>query len=198
MGQFSWLDCVTGEQIVDNKRRDVYLLVPKEFGGGHIKETCYDGYGHFGGYDVYDLVARWNRGCLSENPNHIFPYAVSRAQYVMNCVKNNPDYSEKIELQIRNKDWYEAYKDLSLSEEEVVARVKEIRNSDWVKWRFIGIDIACYDEDNEALPFPIKITYDKNATYETCGISISDPNQGWECNDEYDDEYDEEYDDGWC
>ena len=64
MGQFSWLDCITGEQVVNNKRRDVYVLVPKEFQseyGVRIKETCYDGYGHFGGYDVFDLVADWNR-----------------------------------------------------------------------------------------------------------------------------------------
>lgn len=61
MGQFSWLDCKTGEQVIDNHPRDVYLLVPRQLGGGHIKETCYDGYGHFGGKDVYDLVAAWNR-----------------------------------------------------------------------------------------------------------------------------------------
>lgn len=36
MGQFSWLDCETKEQIIDNKRRNVYVLIPKEFGGGHI------------------------------------------------------------------------------------------------------------------------------------------------------------------
>jgi len=61
MGQFSWLDCKTREQIVDNKKRDVYVLVPKEFGGGHIKEECYDGYGNFGGYDIYDLLPEWNK-----------------------------------------------------------------------------------------------------------------------------------------
>ena len=41
MGQFSWLDCKTGEQVLDNVRRKVYVLVPKEFGGGHIEENCY-------------------------------------------------------------------------------------------------------------------------------------------------------------
>lgn len=60
MGQFSWLDCKTSEQVVDGKRRDVYVLIPEEFGGGHIKETCYDGYGRFGGHDIYDLVVDWN------------------------------------------------------------------------------------------------------------------------------------------
>ena len=60
MGQFSWLDCETKEQVLDNVRRNVYVLVPKEFGGGHIEELCYDGYGHFGGRDVFALVANWN------------------------------------------------------------------------------------------------------------------------------------------
>ena len=85
MGQFSWLDCKTKQQIIDDKRKDVFVLVPKEFGGGHIKETCYDGYGHFGGYDIFDLVADWNRKDLSENSNFIFPYSNE---------------------QIKNKDWY--------------------------------------------------------------------------------------------
>ena len=61
MGQFSWLDCKTGEQILDNVERTSYLLIPKEFGGGHLVEKCYDGYGHFAGRDAYALVAQWNR-----------------------------------------------------------------------------------------------------------------------------------------
>jgi hypothetical protein len=64
MGQFSWLDCKTKEQVLDDVERNVYVLVPEEFGGGHILETCYDGYGRFGGYDIYDLVVDWNRNYL--------------------------------------------------------------------------------------------------------------------------------------
>ena len=60
MGQFSWLDCRNGKQVVDDKREDVYVLIPKEFGGGRIKEECYDGYGNFGGHDIYELVVDWN------------------------------------------------------------------------------------------------------------------------------------------
>lgn len=60
MGQFSWLDCKNGTQILDDVEQDSYVLVPEEFGGGHIAERCYDGYGHFGGYDIYALVAKWN------------------------------------------------------------------------------------------------------------------------------------------
>ena len=60
-----------------------------------------------------------------------------------------------------------------------------------VDWRWIGIELACYDEDNAALPYPIKITYDVNAVYEYCAPSLSDPNQGWEYeeNEDEDDWY---------
>jgi hypothetical protein len=196
MGQFSWLDCKSGEQIIDDKIKDVYLLIPKEFGGGHIKETCYDGYGNFGGYDVYDLVATWNRKALADKPNFIFPYAVYRAKYISENYKWDSEYSERIDIQLRNKKWYEAYSNLELTDEEVV-KVNKEKFGNWrSEWRSIGIDLACYDEDNEALPFPIKITYDEKAIYENCAPSKSDPNQGWECEDE--DEWEDEDYDGWC
>lgn len=122
MGQFSWLDCKTGEQVLDDVQRDVYVLVPTDFGGGHIKETLYDGYGRFGGRDVYALVAQWN--------------------------------------------------------------VPEKCIGDDAADRCIGIDIACYDEQNASLRFPIKITHDSEAVYEDCEPSKSDPYQGWIVNDD--------------
>ena len=188
MGQFSWLDCITGEQIVDNKVRDVYVLIPKEFGGGHIKETCYDGYGNFGGHDVYELVATWNRKPLSDKPNYIFPHAVERAQRILQHYKWDSDYSERIDLQLRDKTWYEFYSNLSFSEDKVVEYMKEVGGMIFPEWRCIGIDLACYDEDNEVLPYPIKITHNPNAIYEDCMPSKSDPNQGWEYEDEDDED----------
>ena len=168
MGQFSWLDCVSGKQIVDDKIKDVYVLIPKEFGGGHLVEHCYDGYGHFDRVDIFDLVAKWNRKILSKKPNFIFPYSNE---------------------QIKNKDWYEFYANLNLTKEEVVEKTKEKSNG-FFEWRYIGIELACYDEDNEALPFPIKITHNSNAIYEDCRPSKSDPNQGWEIEEDYDEEED--------
>jgi len=127
MGQFSWLDCETGEQVLDDVSRDVYVLVPKEFGGGHIKEECYDGYGRFGGRDVYALVAQWNKPeeCIGDDEAD----------------------------------------------------------------RYVGIDIACYDEQNARLRYPIKITHDPDAVYENCNPSKSDPNQGWLIGDDDDEEW---------
>ena len=183
MGQFSWLDCITEEQIVDDKTRDVYVLIPKEFGGGHIKETCYDGYGNFGGYDIYDLVAEWNREILSRNPNFILPHQVQKDFHGFS------NDSGKVKLSY----WYKHYSNLNLTKEEVVEKIKQDSNTNYFEWRDIGISIACYDEDNEALPFPIKITHDRYASYELCPPSKSDPNQGWEDENEEWEEEDEWY-----
>lgn len=56
--------------------------------------------------------------------------------------------------------------------------------------RYLGIEIACYNEDNASLPFPIKIT-NAPCEYGSVGASKDDPNQGWG------DPEDEEDDDDW-
>lgn len=171
MGQFSWLDCVTGEQIVDSYPRESYLLVPEKFGGGHIAESCYDGYGIFGGLDVYDLVADWNRKWISDNKdNPKFP-----TDWL--CEKEN----------LKDYAWFKHYCDLSLSPNEVMAKCKEEKANGgkggcWdypTEWRDIGIILGCYDSDSKKLKYPIKVTYDSSAVYESSARSISDPNQGW-------------------
>lgn len=156
MGQFSWLDCKDGSQIVDNMPADVYVLIPKEFGGGHIMETCYDGYGRFGGHDIYDLVVDWN-----------IPYIdrilAEKDQFISGWVS---EYEEDFKR---------------------LAKGEDIRPE--TEKRVLGIAIACYDEDNFRLKYPIKITHDKNAVYESCAASKSDPNQGWLMDDDDDEWY---------
>lgn len=155
MGQFSWLDCQDNKTpILDDVREDCFVLIPKEFGGGHIVEHCYDGYGTFGGHDIYDLVAIWNR-----------EYIASSGKFKL-C------------------SWQPYFSDLTLSVEEVLEAWNENYKEKWGyggnELRNIGIDIACYDEQNAALKFPIKITHDCNAVYENEGPSNSDPYQGWD------------------
>ena len=149
MGQFSWKDCITGKQIVDDKRKDVFLLVPQEFGGGHILEKCYDGYGHFGGYDIFDLVADWNRGFIPQ---------------MLELAKDN--------------SWVCLMRGNDVGILRRFHRGEDVSSS--CEQRHIGILMACYDKDNEHLQYPIKITYDKDAVYEDCRPSLTDPNQGWE------------------
>ena len=150
MGQFSWIYSDTNKQLVDNKLADAYLLVPKPFQnkyGKVIYTCCYDGYGNFGCYDVYDLVPEWNKEMIPE---------------IINRIKNG--------------NW-----ECSASENDI----KELQNYYEGKpivceLRWLGIVMACYDKDNFALKYPIKIT-SKEIDYDNAKPSKRDPNQGWEC-----------------
>ena len=146
MGQYSWRDCVTGKPILDDVSKTSYVLVPREFGGGHIAESRYDGYGHFGGYDIYELVLEWNKEYI---PQYVKLMEVGKWE----C----DPYTNDID------DLMDYYNDKPVD----------------VEPRELGITLACYDEDNARLKYPIKITYDETAVYEDCPISESDPNQGW-------------------
>ena len=181
MGQFSWLDCITNEQILDDVTRDVYVLVPKEFRkkyGLRIKETCYDGYGNFGGYDVYDLVAEWNRKELT----HHMLRDISAKDWAKEDTKY---YIAGLKRKYESANRLYDYKEGKLSDDDMAEKYGD----DWK--RILGIDIACYDDQNKALPYPIKITHDGNAIYEECEPSLGDPHQGWLMED-YEDE-DEEW-----
>ena len=152
------MDCITGEQVIDGRKRKSYVLVPQEFGGGHIEEECYEGYGEFGGHDVYDLVADWNAGYL--------------------------------DVVFDNLDTWKA--GVSEVDKENLARLRDGEELKCSK-RWLGIILACYDDDNARLRYPIKITHDQRAVYEWCAPSKVDPNQGWADDGEWDDDYDEEW-----
>ena len=157
MGQFSRLDCVNGKQIVDNLCRKVYLLVPQEFGGGHIEEDCYDGYGHFGGKDYYDLIADWNKAMIPE---------------IIRKIRIKKWRCSASESQIKVMENF--YNDLPL-DTDYPANTPRI----YLEKRSIGIVMACYSEDNARLDYPLKVTYSSTAVYERCQPSPDDPNQGW-------------------
>lgn len=167
MGQFSWITCDTKEQVVNNEIKDVYVLVPKEFGGENILEQCYDGYGIFGRYDIYDLVADWNKNYITIE-NLIKP---DRKRY-----GNRPEDEELFKTALEE---YE--KNCKKLEDFKVLSDKEMKEKYGEEFkREIGISIACYDEQNAMLKYPIKIARLKNSVYEECfSPSDSDPKQGW-------------------
>lgn len=57
MGQFSWITQDTKHRIVNDEPFTVYMVDDK---GKRYKETCYEGYGVFGGKDYYELLAEMN------------------------------------------------------------------------------------------------------------------------------------------
>lgn len=206
MGQFSWIDCKDGTQILDDVQEDVFLLIPKEFeseyGGSHIKESCYDGYGHFGKYDVYEVVADMNKGINSDilveefngfkKPNledygGLYPF---EKEELLRSGLTSDDIED--EDKRRRMDAYKraefrqgrilnAYICFSRGDE---AGAKELLGSQYK--RKLGIALASNSKDNKRLKYPIKITHDKDAVYENCIFSPKDPNQGWAMENERD------------
>lgn len=74
MGLFSFIDCKDGSQILIRENKPSYVLVPEEYrteygdtdAPHHIGHDYYMGDGIFGRYDIYDLVADWNKDSLYE------------------------------------------------------------------------------------------------------------------------------------
>ena len=122
MGFFSWKTSDTNKSIsnIYSSRGTfpVYLLLPDD---SFIEEPEYQGYGIFGGEDVYALVARWN--------------------------------------------------------------ARERCTGDPREDRSVGIELACRDEDNAALGYPIKIV-EHPVPYEDALPSESCEYQGFFYDDE--------------
>ena len=158
MGQFSWMYCDTNnkKQMLDDVEVESFLLIPspfvEEYKVDAIYESCYDGYGNFGKYDVYEEVAKWNK------------------EFIPQIVAEMKERNSIREADAENlMKYYEG---------------KEIN----VPLRYLGIAIACYDEDNSKLPYPIKISSTPWVKYEDMPFSMSDPNQGWLCEEDEEDE----------
>ena len=189
MGCFSWCDCITGEPVRIGSLRKVYVLVPEKFGGGHIEETRYDGYGHFGLYDIYELVADWNRAFLSEQ---MLEKAPERKAYIGLWAFEEEEMKKAglsgKEIREADEKARDEYYERGLKRYDYRRkRLEDFKNLTeegfFEKYgrdgkREIGIDIACYDWQNATVPYPIKITYDEAAVYENCHASKEDDMQG--------------------
>ena len=193
MGYFSWLDCKSQKPIINGMVKKVYVLVPKKFRekfGVRISEMCYDGYGHFDGIDIYALVAYWNREHLSkdmlekeldESQFGLAPWQIEHLK-----IKGKTDTEIEEHNKAIQKQDYDSYMHHRRELESLlndyrasVMSMKELEErygNDFMS--DIGIAISCNDEQNNALPYPIKITYDGTAVYEDCKPSRSDEWQG--------------------
>nr|DAQ13876.1 MAG TPA: hypothetical protein [Caudoviricetes sp.] len=89
MGFFSWKTSDTKKSI-SNEYSDcgalpVYLITPDN---EKIYEPNYDGYGHFGGFDAYALLAKWNYPELCNgDPAHDRRIGIS---YSCDCIRQDP------------------------------------------------------------------------------------------------------------
>lgn len=177
MGCFSWCTSDTKKSIpctndaYKGAPTTVYLLNPF---GPHYKENEYDGYGEFGGFDAYELVAEWNRPFLTvqnlRKPERSM-YAADKegSRYFRRAM-------EKFNLQCEGIKAYAS----GASDEYMQAIYGEVfgwqgNKTDWK--RCLGIAIACYEEQQVKLRYPIKLV-ETPCAYEEAGISPGCPYQG--------------------
>lgn len=188
MGCESWITN-EGKPIVAGKHETVFLLVPKKFGGKNISDTCYSGYSSFGGYDAYELVADWNKEYLSELSIHDVPrqedYKNSMYEFEKEELRKEGKSDAEIEKIVQEKA-QKNYERAVLRYKWACERILDFKVMSHEKMiekygedykREIGIDIACYDEDNLSLPYPLKFSF-SDMKYEDAKPAISDPDQG--------------------
>lgn len=170
MGRFSWMFSDTYNKESLKIYGKAYVICPD---GTIIFEKCYDGYGIFGGYDIFELVADWNKNNISE----------------INMSSELQDPWGSIG---GDKKWFqlasEFYKRECQKVKDFVNRksdiyMQETYGKEWK--RDVGISIAGDDESNMVLKYPIKICKNKPVEYNSLPASNCDPNQG--CGDDEDD-----------
>lgn len=165
MGEFSW----TKADIHHTKLANVVyetpfkFLIPAAYGGGHIK-SHYEGHGilHNGmnatEYDMFELLAFWNADMpLDDRLVHkaslmgVLPAEPAAVATIRDLLRHNGEFTG-----MKQKDEYTMHN------------------------RRVGILIGTYDDDVDALQYPLKlVSASCITTYEDCPArSYMDPNQG--------------------
>lgn len=154
MGSFSWLKADNLTHVANVVYGKPFkFLIPKEFGGGFIKDY-YQDYGYLGTkengrpkYDMYELLAVWNKDM---------------------CANIKGEYSRDID-----KETYGVVLEYDVFMPEISEHTEHNRR--------LGIKIGCYDEQIDELKYPLKlVSASYKGTYEDCdGCSYGDPNQGF-------------------
>ena len=156
MGQFSFMFADKNNMENITHMEEAYVLLPE---GQEAIHARYDLYGHFNRHDIFDLVVDINR-------KHI-------TQSMLSTVKSSPRKLEYTCARLVQE---------GLSDEEIKKELSKegyegMHLNEWK--RELGISIACYDEDNAALFYPIKIAKEP-VPYDSVPASKADPTQGCE------------------
>ena len=195
MGIFTWTDAAVKDYKL-NKYDDYYRKDVVEY-GGYAKLICPDNseletqdhncYGTICGYDIYELVAEWNKDYLSEDnistkPNNPMRYG-GFYDFEKETMKKNGMSDHEIEI-AENEKRMESFERAVKRWEWELKRLLDYKNgssyeymskkygNEWL--REIGIDISCEDKNAIKLMYPIKMNIrNKIHGYENLYISYS-------------------------
>lgn len=163
MGFFSWKFCnCKGRLIIGNP---AYLLMPD---GNHIYEFGYDGHGHFGAYDVYEVMAEQNQAYLEGRRD---------LEHFVEPPEDISNYSsqESYERAVRRYNYaVQRLRDFASGKDENYMEKKY--DEDWL--REIGIELDnCPSKYKRRLPFRIKVSSEP-VDYKSVRPSAGDEKQG--------------------
>ncbi|MCM1246664.1 MAG: hypothetical protein NC293_13580 [Roseburia sp.] len=148
MGQFSWIYSDTNKQIINDKRADTYLLVPDPFQKKYGEYIYESCYEGYGKFGNHDVY-----DLILEWNRGMIPEILRR---------------------IRNGTWRGITSEKECTDLQRYHEGKEVT----CDLRRLGIAIACHDENNFVLEYPIKIT-SKPMPYKAAKPSRTDLDQGW-------------------
>ena len=185
MGLFSFVACDTGNRIKVGTYKEYYLLIPKHLQNqydSYIKETRYDGYGDWGGYNIFVLLAEFNKG----NASKIIPLMEKpKLEHYGGLYSFEKDDLRKQglseqEIKDREESQRKEYYKMGLQRFNYsIKNLKKFDNgliNDEDVLESIGIDLF---EFNDKLDYPLKIVERSDKKYESvASCSDYDPLQG--------------------
>lgn len=149
MGQFSWIYSDSGKPMVDRLFKKSFLLVPEQFRNNVGADYITEPC-----YNGYGIMGSYDVYDLAATWNK---------EYIPEMLRLSDRGEWRFFITSSDRQNLENYyNNLPIS----------------CELRALGNCMACYDEDNERLPFPIKIT-ESVMDYEDANPSKADPLQGW-------------------
>lgn len=181
MGYFSWLTADTKQSIRVNKEKEVYLLQPN--GQLPIKENYYNGFGDFGGIDAFDWLAE----------NNLPEQYLEKAKKLIQENQNNTNYELRllgISLdcgvfyldEITGKKYcYNPFTAALFNFTPFLSYDMVLFNGKTVNQLIISKKLKSFPVSTmiNGLKYPLKFSYNENATYELLSASETCPKQGF-------------------
>lgn len=170
MGLHSFLYAdVPSKRMICGKIFDSYLLVPKEFGGGSFKETCYQGYSKMGGVDVFEELARWNKSALGKEIDLVLIRELPKREDYLDDADGDEYYRRACACFKSEFSMLFQY-----SKNRTDAYMRKHYGNDYLR----EIGILLFYAGNDKLKYPLKITT-CDVDYESvAGYSDADTMQG--------------------
>lgn len=169
MGMFSWRTADTDETIVVGASKPVYLLQPNN--REPFVESCYEGYGVFGGMDAYVWLAKMNSP-LAVSTDDL--EALRLIGIGLDVGKLYLDRETGIKWTIFHP-WMVGVNHWDGTYEDVIPGFDKTPNELIAEGRFQ----PQWVRDVQGLPYPLKFSFNPKAVYDELPESPSAENQGF-------------------